>query len=206
MNGNTGARNRESLRLDADSEEQLIADARDGSVPAFERLYRMHSARVHGLCIRLCDNRADAQDATQETFIKAWRALERFRGESSFSTWLHRIAFNESVGLRRRQGSRQASLHLVEETGVGGATALTELDQLERALARLPDRAREAVVLHKVYGYTHEETAEFMGITAGASKAQVHRAIKLLRARFPDGADDLRAGDAESMDGRSASE
>lgn len=179
--------------MTAEAEEGLIAAARNGSVSAFESLYRMHAARVHGLCVRLCDSRADAQDATQETFIKAWRAMDTFRGGSSFSTWLHRIAFNESIGSKRRQRAKEAHLHVVEAAAVSKASSLADIEQLERALSQLPDRAREAIVLHKVYGYTHEETAEFMGTSVGASKAQVHRAIKLLRAQFPEILEDAQS-------------
>lgn len=168
----------------ADRIEELIEQARGGSVTAFEKLYRIHVGRVHGLCIRVCGNESDAQDATQETFIKAWRALNRFRGDSAFSTWLHRIAFNEAVRLRRRRSPDDQSPESLEQAASGSASALTELEELERALAGLPHRAREAIVLHRIYGYTHEETAEFMGISVGASKAQVHRATKLLRSRF----------------------
>jgi RNA polymerase sigma-70 factor, ECF subfamily len=172
--------------LKADGVDELIEQARGGSVAAFEALYRLHVGRVHGLCVRICGNPADAQDATQETFIKAWRALGTFRGDSAFSTWLHRIAFNESVRLRRPRSTDDRSLEFVEPAANGRASRLTEVDDLERALAGLPNRAREAIVLHRIYGYTHEETAEFMGISVGASKAQVHRATKLLRSRFPD--------------------
>ena len=169
-----------------ETEQSLITAAADGSMVAFEQLYRLHSARVYGLCMRLCGSVADAQDATQETFIKAWKSLSGFRGNSAFSTWLHKIAFNESISLKRKRPSDDRHLHVVEQEAVASAASLTELEQMEHALATVPDRAREALVLHKIYGYTHEEVGEFMGISIGASKAQVHRAIKLLRARFPD--------------------
>ena len=173
--------------MDAAEEKRLIAEAENGDLTAFERLYRAHCSRVHGLCARLCDSHADAQDATQETFVKAWHALGRFEHKSAFSTWLHRIAFNESMSLRRRRGDRGTPhLRLVEIEARDDAAVLTESAQLENALARLPERAREAIVLHKIYGYSHEETAEFMGTSVGASKAQVHRAMGLLREMFPD--------------------
>ncbi|HMB72479.1 MAG TPA: RNA polymerase sigma factor [Gammaproteobacteria bacterium] len=171
--------------MTANDEKRLIDKAGSGDVRAFEALYRLHSARVHGLCVRLCDNRADAQDATQETFVKAWRGLRQFRGTSAFSTWLHRIAFNECMNIRRRSTARDTHLQVVEPTRAGDSSSMPELEQLERAVARLPDRAREALILNKIYGYTHEETAEFMGTTSGAAKAQVHRAVNLLRALVP---------------------
>lgn len=167
-------------------ETNLIADARHGSTRAFEALYRMHSGRVYGLCVRLAGNPADAQDATQETFIKAWSALDAFRGGSAFSTWLHRIAFNEVMGLKRRHRSEDRNLRVVGENAAAADASLPELDRLERAIAALPDRAREALVLHKIYGYTHEETAEFMETAVGTCKAQVHRALQLLRDALPN--------------------
>jgi RNA polymerase sigma-70 factor (ECF subfamily) len=171
--------------LTATEENNLIAEARRGSVGAFERLYRIHSARIYGLCMRLAHNQADAQDATQETFVKAWRALSNFRGESAFSTWLHRIAFNESVRIRRKRATELRHLQLVHGDAATDEAQPSELEQLERAIATLPDRAREALVLNKIYGYTHAETAEFMNIAVGSSKAQVHRAIQLLRKTMP---------------------
>lgn len=168
-----------------DDEQHLIRLARDGDIAAFESLYRMHSPRVHGLCFRLCDNHADAQDATQQTFVKAWGALSGFQGKSAFSTWLHRIAFNESLSLKRNRASRERHLEIVEPEGKDNSAHLTEMEQLERAVKALPERARQALVLNKIYGYTHEETAKFMGTSVGTSKAQVHRAMKQLRALLP---------------------
>lgn len=167
--------------MTATDEANLIADARGGSIGAFERLYRMHSGRVFGLCLRLTANQADAQDATQETFIKAWRSLPRFRGDSAFSTWLHRIAFNESVSFKRKRQTERRHLQLVDNDEPIDGFSLATVEQIEKAVASLPDRAREAVVLQKIYGYTYEETAEFMNVSVGTCKAQVHRALKLLR-------------------------
>lgn len=167
------------------SEADLVAAARNGSTAAFEQLYRAHSARVYGLCLRLSDSQADAQDATQETFIKAWRALGSFRGASAFSTWLHRIAFNEAIGVKRRRKSAHQHLQLIERDDAAGDVSLPEIERIERAVAALPDRAREALVLHKIYGYTYEETAEFMEVAVGTCKAQVHRAVRLLREAMP---------------------
>ena len=164
-----------------EEEQSLIESARNGDVAAFEQLYRAHAGRVNGLCLRLCSNSADAQDATQETFVKAWRALRNFKGNSALSTWLHRIAFNEAMRIKKSRSGRDNHLQLVDQATRDDSATLTESEQLEQAIRRLPDRAREALVLNKLYGYTHEEAADLMGITAGASKAQVHRAIKLLR-------------------------
>jgi RNA polymerase sigma-70 factor, ECF subfamily len=171
--------------LTATDEADLIVAARSGSTDAFEQLYRAHSARVYGLCLRLSDNQADAQDATQETFIKAWRALGSFRGGSAFSTWLHRIAFNETIGMKRRRKNEHHHLQLVDRDDTASDVALPEVERIERAVAALPDRAREALVLNKIYGYTYKETAEFMEVAVGTCKAQVHRAVRLLRDTMP---------------------
>jgi len=170
--------------LSATEEAGLIDAAIAGSVAAFERLYRLHSGRVYGLCLRLADSQADAQDATQETFIKAWHSLRDFRGGSALSTWLHRIAFNEVMALKRRRSSERKHLQLVivEESHEAPGD---DLSRLERAITGLPERAREALVLNKIYGYTHEETAEFMSVAVGTCKAQVHRALQLLKQACP---------------------
>lgn len=170
----------------ASNEADLVERAKSGDVAAFETLYRMHSNRVYGLCIRLTASRAEAEDCTQETFIRAWRRLPDFRGESRLTTWLHTIAYREVTG-RKRQATREAG-HLVsvgEESRAPEGPDQSEQHDLEAAISRLPARAREAIVLQKVYGYTHAEAAEIMGITAGACKAQVHRAMKLLAMTLP---------------------
>lgn len=190
-------------------ETELIGRARRGDVRAFEALYRAHSARVYGLCLRLADGRADAEDATQETFIRAWNALANFRGESAFSTWLHRIAFNEVIARKRRQASERRHLELADPAAdavsPGGPDPGTpgELERIEQAIRRLPERARQAFVLHVIYGYTHDETAGFMGTAAGTCKAQVHRALRLLRDELGS-RDDANRSEAKSPSRRAA--
>jgi RNA polymerase sigma-70 factor (ECF subfamily) len=159
-------------------EQQLITQAAGGDLEAFERLYRMHVSRVYGLCLRLTNGQDEAQDATQETFIKAWQHLAEFRGTSALSTWLHRIAFNEVMAGRRKHTRQMSHLTAVESRSTTDDS--TAVDELERALTQLPDRARQAFVLQKIYGYTHEEAADIMGIAVGTCKAQVHRAATLL--------------------------
>lgn len=167
-------------------EADLVDRAKAGDVAAFEALYRMHSDRVYGLCIRLAADRAEAEDCTQETFIKAWQRLPGFRGESRLATWLHTIAYNEVIGRKRRTARDARHLSAVDAEDEGRDYAdSAELEDLERAIARLPARAREAFVLQKIYGYTHDEAAGIMGITAGACKSQVHRAVQLLAVALP---------------------
>lgn len=159
----------------------LISRALSDDLQAFEALYRKHSARVYGLCIRLVRNEADAQDCTQETFIRAWRQLATFRGHSAFGTWLHRIAVNEILSRRRRKATEERYLEIVQpETTAPDREGDFDIEVVERAIARLPERARDVFVLHRIYGYTHEETAQMLDIASGTCKAHVYRASKLL--------------------------
>jgi RNA polymerase sigma-70 factor (ECF subfamily) len=169
-------------------EVELVDRARGGDVAAFEALYRRYAGRVYGLCIRLTSERAEAEDCTQETFIAAWQKLPEFRGESRLMTWLHSIAYHKVLGRNRARERHGSHLKAIE-----AETSRPDFDghrDLEDAILRLPDRAREALVLQKIYGYTHAEAAGIMGITTGACKAQVHRAIQLLAAALPTDARD----------------
>lgn len=180
--------------IDSD-EADLVDRAKAGDVAAFERLYRLYSGRVYGLCVRLAANRAEAEDCTQNTFIKAWRWLSGFRGDSRFSTWLHTIAYREVMEQRRREAREARHLSAAgSDQGWADRSGAPELEELEQAIRRLPARAREAIVLQKIYGYTHAEAGEIMGITEGACKSQVHRAVQLLAAALPNDEAALSAG------------
>jgi RNA polymerase sigma-70 factor, ECF subfamily len=156
-------------------------------VPAFEELYRQHSTRLFNLAWRMCGTRADAEDLLQEIFLLAYRKLPEFRGDSSVGTWLYRLAMNRCLdhlkSRHTRAGSVTASLN--EEIMPGpklvGDGGLKRLD-LERAIARLPEGARAAFVLHDVEGFQHHEIASILGISEGTSKSQVHKARLRLRA------------------------
>ena len=170
-----------------DWEAALVQRACGGDSRAFERLYREHSGRVYGLCLRMTRDVQLAEDCTQETFINAWRALSRFETRSSLSTWLHRIAVNVSLAKRRKASPVEPSLD--DEEGTGGATEWTletpvEVREIEAAIEALPDGARDALVLHALYGYSHGEAAQMLGVAEGTCKAQLHRARKLLRERL----------------------
>lgn len=173
----------------ADDERSLVAAAARGEVAAFETLYRRHAARVHGVIARLVGNGPRAEDLTQDAFVRAWQALPAFRYESALGTWLHRLAVNTALmDLRGRRGRLEEGEDALESVGVadsaGHRTAL-RLD-LERAVASLPPGARAVLVLYDVEGWTHEEIAAELGIAVGSSKAQLHRARQLLRARLGD--------------------
>lgn len=164
-----------------DADAVLIQRARHGDARAFERLYGLHSGRVFGLCLRMTGNHASAEDCLQETFVKAWTRLEKFRGEARFSTWLHRIAVNEVLDHQRRESRRGIETDIDDMAFAEPAVPHDSEDPaLEKAIAGLPDGARNALVLQALYGYTHEEAGAMLGIAAGTCKAQLHRARKLL--------------------------
>ncbi len=186
------------VQTGADGSERGIGDvalarqAAAGDARAFEQLYRSHVARVYGLCIRLTDgDRAKAEQYTQDAFVRAWEKLDSFRGEAQFSTWLHRLTVNLVLG-EHRLLRRWVSFDDHVATGddeAGDVAAFGEHPQqrvgdcidVERALARLPRGARAVLLLHDVEGYRHDEIAALTGIAVGTSKAQLHRARKLMK-------------------------
>ena len=164
----------------------LIQRARKGDSHAFERLYREFSGRVYSLCLRMTRDPAQAEDCAQEAFINAWRALDRFEIRSSFSTWLHRIAVNVVLMKRRRVSyGLETSLEAEQiEQSDWQLDTPVEQSELEEAIAGLPDGARDVLVLAGIYGYSHGETAQMLGVAEGTCKAQLHRARKLLKERL----------------------
>ena len=177
-----------------DWEAALVRQAGRGDVRAFERLYREHAGRVHGLCLRLVREPMGAEDCTQETFIRAWRSLPRFEARSAFTTWLHRIAVNVVLERRRGPAQREALASVLLGDADGAASAdLAVLDtpveerEIEAAGASLPAGARDALVLCGIYGYTHQEAGQMLGLAEGTCKAQLHRARGLLRERLERG-------------------
>ena len=169
-------------------EAAWIIQAKRSDARAFESLYRLHIDKVYGLCLRMTGNVSEAEDCAQEAFIQAWNKLSKFRGDSAFATWLHRIAVNTVLGRIRKSKREQDRIQTVAdtrptplETGDTG-----ELRDLVAAVDRLPEGARHVFVLHAVYGYTHEEAAGMLGIAAGTSKAQLHRARRLLAQQLEE--------------------
>jgi RNA polymerase sigma-70 factor (ECF subfamily) len=168
----------------AGGEVELVRRAAEGDVESYETLYRKHVGRVHALCLRMARDRSEAEDLTQETFIRVWERLGSFRGESGFSTWLHRVAVNVVVAELRRRGRWRERLSAEDAAEVAEAkpafTAGGDLD-LERAIAALSPQARMVFLLHDVEGWKHGEIAERTGLAVGTSKAHLHRARQLLR-------------------------
>ena len=174
-----------------DDERALVGHAARGDVRAFESLYRRHVGRVHGVIVRLVGGHgARAEDLTQEAFVRAWQALPAFRFESAFSTWLHRLAVNTALMELRSRRSRpkfddhdDAAFELIGSADSAGHVTALSMD-LQRAVANLPPRARAVLVLYDIEGWKHEEIATELGMAVGTSKAQLHRARGLLRARL----------------------
>ncbi|HEV2672021.1 MAG TPA: RNA polymerase sigma factor [Gemmatimonadales bacterium] len=170
--------------------DDLVARAQAGDQTAFRELYRQHVGRVYALCLRLTANSGDAEERTQDVFVRLWDKLRTFRGESAFSSWLHRLAVNVVLNERRTTVRRERRVMPVEDpVNVGGAqhTAPFQVGlsiDLERAIAELPDGAREVFVLYDIEGYAHAEIAELVGIAEGTSKAQLFRARQLLREKL----------------------
>jgi RNA polymerase sigma-70 factor (ECF subfamily) len=166
-----------------------VAQAASGDRQAFERLYRNSVNRVFALCVRMTGDREAAEELTQDVFVRAWNKLPLFRGESAFTTWLHRLAVNVVLNARKTEGRDRRRYVTTSGDDEGGEERMAapatfapgEAMDLERAIAGLPPGARRIFVLHDVEGYKHEEIAEMLDITAGGSKAQLHRARLLLR-------------------------
>ena len=175
---------REMLAHADDADVRLAAN---GDHDAFERLYRAHVGRVHALVRRMAWEEV-AEDLTQEVFVRTWEKLGTFRGESRFGTWLHRLAVNHVLS-RRQTLRRHADRHVSGEEIFDRLTARDERStglaiDFEGALRRLPDKARQVLVLYDVEGYGHEDIAGMMGISVGTSKSQLHRARMLMRGHL----------------------
>jgi len=168
--------------------DDLVARAAAGDQVAFRELYRQHAGRVYALCLRLTGDAGAADERTQDVFVRLWDKLRSFRGESAFSSWLHRLAVNVVLNERRTTGRRERRVAPVEDPGSleqnrGNPTEGLSID-LERAIAQLPDGAREVFVLFDIEGYGHGEIAQLTGIAEGTSKAQLFRARRLLREKL----------------------
>ena len=164
-------------------QEQLdrwIEQAKKGDQQAFYQLYQQFKGKVYAVCWRLLANNAQAEDACQEAFVRAWQQLPTFRGESSFGTWLHTLSSRAAIDVWRKD----KVLRLVTSDDIDGPTTDLEMPvckSIEQAIAKLPSQARAVFVLFAIVGYQHDETAELLAIAEGSSKAQYHRARQLLR-------------------------
>ncbi len=173
-----------SVRPAAALELDDVTAAARGDRAAFERVYRSHVDRVYSLCVRMLSDRVLADEVTQDVFVRVWQKLPGFRGESAFSTWLHRVAVNVILSRRKTSGIHQNRHETEDALDAAPSRPVSVGDRmdLEQAIGGLPKGARTVFVLHDVEGFTHEEIGEQLGITPGGSKAQLHRARMLLRA------------------------
>jgi len=179
-----------TLRAQRFAETGLEADvalAAGGDAAAFERLYRTHVAKVHSLARRMLGSH-EADEVTQDVFVRTWQKLGTFRGDAAFTTWLHRLAVNVVIERRRSYAIQRERISddelAIERAAVTPPRRGDLAVDFEQALAGLPDGAREVFVLHDVEGYKHREIAVLLDITSGTSKRQLHRARLLLRKRL----------------------
>ena len=176
------------------TEAEAIRLAQAGDAAAFEHLYQLHSRRVYALCLRMVGNPSDAEDLMQEAFLQLFRKIGTFRGESAFSTWLHRMTVNVVLMRLRKKTLPAASLEETtepdEETGgprkdIGAPdlrlSGAVDRVNLERSIEKLPPGYRTVFVLHDVQGFEHNEIAGIMGCSVGNSKSQLHKARTRLR-------------------------
>ena len=174
------------------SESEAIERAKQGDGDAFETLYDLHKRRVYSLCLRMTANAAEAEDLTQEAFLQLFRKIGTFRGESAFSTWLHRMAVNVVLMRLRKKNLPIVPLDDPLETEEESSkkepgapdlklTGSVDRMQIQRAVDALPPGYRTIFVLHDVEGYEHNEIAELVGCSIGNSKSQLHKARMKLR-------------------------
>ncbi len=183
-----------TIASDKLSEAEAIQGARQGDRTAFEYLYRSHSRRVYAVCLRMVGNTTEAEDLTQETFLLLFRKIHTFRGESAFSTWLHRLTVNLVLMHLRKKSPPIVSIEVTPDSNdetvspsidVGAPDLLLEgsIDRinLARCIAQLPVGYRTIFALHDIQGYQHKEIAEILGRSVGASKSQLHKARTRMR-------------------------
>lgn len=183
------------LDLNSLSLIEIIHLAQQGDAAAFEQLYKSHSRRVYALCLRMVGNPTEAEDLTQEAFLQTYRKIQTFRGESSFSTWLHRVTAN--IVLMKLRRKKHAEVSLEESTeydeeshsprnefGRADLQLTGSIDRinLQRAIDQLPPGFKSIFVLHDIHGYKHNEIAQILGCSTGNSKSQLHKARMRLRA------------------------
>ena len=169
---------------------ELVGRTQSGDRTAFDQLYRDHVNRVYAICLRMSGNATEAERLTQDAFVKLWRRIESFRGQSEFTTWLYRLTVNVVLEDSRSTRERTARVDPVEDLGAFDRGQRPEAEdtetrmEIEHAIATLPPGARYVLVMHDIEGYKHEEIAQLTGTTTGSVKAQLHRARKLLRERL----------------------
>jgi RNA polymerase sigma-70 factor, ECF subfamily len=171
------------------SDYELAQQSAAGDTAAFEVLYRKHYRRVYALCLRMMSNPVEAEDMTQEVFLQLFNKIGMFRGESAFTTWLHRMTVNQVLMHFRKKSTRselltdegETPVQIVKGTENPGMMPVVDRISLERALQQLPPGYRTVFVLHDIEGYEHYEISDMLGIAEGTSKSQLHKARLKLR-------------------------
>src|ERR1044072_6410338 len=172
-----------------ETDYELVQMAARGNLAAFENIYQRYHRRAYSICLRMTQSTAEAEDLTQEVFIQLFRKMGSFRGESAFSTWLHRLTVNQVLMHFRRCGvqvEKTTDDGEVPEQTVPGTENFSRMPVLDRialdnAIAQLPPGYRTVFVLHDVEGFEHEEIARMLGCSVGTSKSQLHKARMKLR-------------------------
>jgi len=168
---------------------ELTQAASTGDIQAFEQLYERHNRRVYSLCLRMTTNTAEAEDLTQEVFIQLFRKTGSFRGESAFTTWLHRLTVNQVLMHFRKRGVKmeqttddgETPIQIVKGTENPNAMPVVDRIAIDKAVGKLPPGYRTVFLLHDVQGHEHEEIARMLGVSVGTSKSQLHKARMKLR-------------------------
>lgn len=171
------------------SDHALALAAGGGDMGAFEQLYERHNRRVYSLCLRMTQNVQEAEDLAQEAFIQLFRKIGSFRGESAFTTWLHRLTVNQvlmhfrkrSVKVERTTEEGDTPVQIVRGTEDPNRMPVIDRISLDSALKQLPPGYRSVFVLHDIEGHEHEEIAKMLGVAVGTSKSQLHKARMKLR-------------------------
>lgn len=173
----------------ASSDFELAQSAAAGDMKAFEEIYNRHHRRVYSLCLRMLQNTAEAEDLTQEVFIQLYRKIGSFRGDSAFTTWLHRLTVNQvlmhfrkrTVKYEKTTEEGDTPVQIVKGTENQAKMPIVDKIALEKAIEQLPNGYRNVFVLHDIEGYEHEEVARILGCSVGTSKSQLHKARLKMR-------------------------
>lgn len=167
----------------------LAQKAATGDMVAFEQLYERHNRRVYSLCLRMTGNVQEAEDLAQEVFIQLFRKIGSFRGESAFTTWLHRLTVNQvlmhfrkrNVKLEQTTDDGETPVQIVVGTANPNQMPVVDRIALDKAIAQLPPGYRTVFTLHDIEGHEHEEISRMLGCSVGTSKSQLHKARMKLR-------------------------
>ena len=176
-------------RTEPASDVDLVRAAAAGNSEAFEQLYQLHSRRVYSLCLRMLGSAGPAEDMTQEVFMQLYRKIGSFRGDSLFTTWLHRLTVNQVLmhfrkrGVRLEHTSEEGDFTNIVDTPLQSTKRISMVERidLDRAIAELPPGYRTVFILHDVEGYEHEEISGLLNVSIGTSKSQLHKARMRLR-------------------------